>query len=74
MLARVLMKEMAETTARINEVIYSAFGWGDAEKRNTVTGEDIGRYVAYLASDAASEIRGETVHLRTRDAVGEAVL
>ena len=39
MLARVLMQEMAETKARVNEVvIYSAFGWGDAEKKNIVTG------------------------------------
>jgi NAD(P)-dependent dehydrogenase (short-subunit alcohol dehydrogenase family) len=66
MLAKVLMKEMAESRARINEVVlYSAFGWGDAEKRNTVTGEDIGRYVGYLVSGAGSEIRGQTVHLRT---------
>jgi 3-oxoacyl-[acyl-carrier protein] reductase len=68
MLAKVLMKEMAETRARVNEVVlYSAFGWGDAEKRNTVTGEDIGRYVAYLASDAGSAIRGQTLHLRSLD-------
>jgi hypothetical protein len=65
MLAKVLMKEMAETRARVNEVvIYSAFGWGDAEQRNTVTGEDIGQYVAYLVSDAGSGVRGETIHLR----------
>jgi enoyl-[acyl-carrier-protein] reductase (NADH) len=70
MLARVLMREMAETMARVNEImIYSAFGWGDAEKRNVVTGEDIGQYVAYLISDAASAVRGETVHLRNRDDV-----
>jgi enoyl-[acyl-carrier-protein] reductase (NADH) len=70
MLAKVLMKEMAETRARVNEVVlYSAFGWGDAERRNTVTGEDIGRYVAYLVSDTGSEVRGETVHLRALDDV-----
>ena len=75
MLARVLMKEMVETRARVNEVVvYSAFGWGDAEKRNVVTGEDIGRYVAYLVSDAGSETRGQTLHLRTLEDVGEAVL
>jgi hypothetical protein len=61
------MREKAEA---VNEVvIYSAFGWADAEKRNTVTGEDIGRYVTYLVSDAAAEIRGSTVHLRTLDDV-----
>ncbi len=66
MLARVLMKEMAETRARVNElVIYSAFGWKDAEQRNRVTGEDIGRYVVYLISDAGSGVRGETIHLRS---------
>ena len=71
MLAKVLMKEMAETRARVNEVVlYSAFGWGDAERRNTVTGEDIGRYVAYLVGDAGNDIRGETVHLRSLKAVG----
>jgi NAD(P)-dependent dehydrogenase (short-subunit alcohol dehydrogenase family) len=66
MLAQVLMKEMADRKVRINEVVlYSAFGWGDAEKRNTVTGEDIGRYVGYLISDAGKEIRGQTLHLKT---------
>jgi NAD(P)-dependent dehydrogenase (short-subunit alcohol dehydrogenase family) len=66
MLAKVLMQETAGTKARINEVVlYSAFGWGDAEKRNTVTGEDIGRYIAFLVSDAGSEIRGQTLHLKT---------
>jgi hypothetical protein len=71
MLAKVLMKELAETKARVNEVLlYSAFGWGDAERKNTVTGEDIGRYVAYLVSDAGSDRRGETLHLRTADDVG----
>jgi 3-oxoacyl-[acyl-carrier protein] reductase len=65
MLARVLMKETAETGARVNElVIYSAFGWADAEQRNTVTGEDIGQYVAYLVGDAGRGIRGETIHLK----------
>jgi NAD(P)-dependent dehydrogenase (short-subunit alcohol dehydrogenase family) len=66
MLARVLMNELDDAKVRVNEVvIYSAFGWSDAEQRNVVTGEDIGRYVAYLVSEAWSQVRGETIHLRT---------
>lgn len=69
MLARVLMKENADTPIRINElVLYSSFGWGNDDE-NLVTGSDIGRYVAYLLSDAGRGVRGETVHLRSRDAI-----
>lgn len=67
MLARLLMKEAADTPARINElVIYSRFGHGD-EHENPVTGADIGSYVAYLLSDEGAEVRGETIHLRSRE-------
>jgi NAD(P)-dependent dehydrogenase (short-subunit alcohol dehydrogenase family) len=66
MLAKVVMKELSETGTRVNEVVlYSAFGWGDAEKRNRVTGQDIGRFVGYLISDAGSATRGQTLHLKS---------
>lgn len=69
MLARVLMKENSSAPVRINElVIYSSFGWGN-EDRNLVTGQDIGRYVAYLLSDQGIGVRGETIHLRSPDAI-----
>lgn len=69
MLARVLMKELADTTVRINEVvIYSSFGRGDDDE-NPVTGADIGGYVAHLLSDRGAGVRGETIHLRSRDAI-----
>lgn len=69
MLARVLMKEYADTPVRINElVLYSSFGWGNDQK-NLVTGSDIGRHVAYLLSDSGRGVRGESIHLRTREQI-----
>jgi len=66
MLARVLMKERATLGARINEiVIYSSFGRGD-DDANEVKGADVGRYAAFLLSDAGSGVKGEAVHLRSR--------
>jgi NAD(P)-dependent dehydrogenase (short-subunit alcohol dehydrogenase family) len=69
MLARVLMQDPANAAVRMNEVvIYSAFGWGN-DDANLVSGADIGRYVAYLLSDRGAAIRGETIHLRSRDMI-----
>lgn len=69
MLARVLMKEAADTRARINElVIYSSFGRG-ADDENLVTGADIGRYVAHLLSARGAGVRGETIHVRSPEEV-----
>ena len=69
MLARVLMKEHADTAARINEVVvYSSFGRGNDES-NLVTGADIGRCVAHLLSDSARSVRGETFHLRSPESI-----
>jgi 3-oxoacyl-[acyl-carrier protein] reductase len=63
MLARVLMKELAESSVRVNQVvIYASLGWGD-DDQSPVTGADIGRYVAYLLSDAGAGVRGQTIHL-----------
>lgn len=69
MLARVLSEETAGTTVRVNElVLYSGFGWG-TEAQNSVTGEEIGRFAAYLLSDLGAGVRGETIHLRSRAAL-----
>lgn len=69
MLARVLMREVAGTGVRVNElVIYSSFG-RDNEEDNVVTGADVGRYVAYLLSDEGAAVSGECIHLRTPDAL-----
>jgi 3-oxoacyl-[acyl-carrier protein] reductase len=69
MLARVLMKELAGSRVRVNEVvIYSSFGRGDDDK-NVVTGADIGRYVAYLLSARGAGVCGQTIHLRSREQV-----
>jgi len=70
MLARVLMQELAESRVRINEVvIYSSFGWGQ-DDNNVIPGADIGRYVAYLLSRDAAHVRGQTAHLKSREALG----
>jgi NAD(P)-dependent dehydrogenase (short-subunit alcohol dehydrogenase family) len=66
MLARVLAQELAESRARVNElVIYSAFGWG-RDDQNAVSGAQIGRYVAYLLSPRSAGIRGQTIHLKSQ--------
>jgi NAD(P)-dependent dehydrogenase (short-subunit alcohol dehydrogenase family) len=66
MLARVLMEELTGSQVRVNEVIYSSFGWGHDE-RNAVTGAHLGRYVAYLLSNQGAHVRGQTIHLRSPD-------
>jgi hypothetical protein len=71
-LSRVLMREAEGTPVRINEmVIYSSFGWG-SDDRNEVTGADIGRYVAYLLAKQGAGIRGETIHLRSKEPIPSA--
>lgn len=66
MLARVLMKERADSGARINEiVIYSSFGRGD-DDANEVKGDDVGRVAAFLLSDEGSAVKGQSIHLRSR--------
>ena len=66
MLARVLMKERADMRARINEVvIYSNLRPG-SDEANEVKGADVGRYVSYLLSDAAAAVKGQIIHLRSR--------
>ena len=64
MLARALMMERAGLRARINEVIiYSNLR---ADESNEVRGADIGRFVSYLLSDRGADVKGQTIHLRTR--------
>jgi 3-oxoacyl-[acyl-carrier protein] reductase len=63
MLARVLMKELAESRVRVNQVvIYASLGWGN-DDQSSVTGADIGQYVTYLLADAGAGVRGQTIHL-----------
>ena len=47
-------------------VLYSSFGWGEDDK-NVITGADIGRYVAYLFSSRGADVRGQTIHLKSRE-------
>jgi len=69
MLARVVMKEKEGSPVRVNEVVlHTSFGWGDDEARNDGVGqEDVGRYVARLASPRGEGVRGRTIHLDTLD-------
>jgi NAD(P)-dependent dehydrogenase (short-subunit alcohol dehydrogenase family) len=74
MLARVLMQDESAAPVRISElVIYSSFGWGN-DDANDISGADIGRYVAYLLSDGAADVRGETIHLRSREMITDEAL
>jgi NAD(P)-dependent dehydrogenase (short-subunit alcohol dehydrogenase family) len=64
MLARVLMKELAQSAVRVNEVvIYSRFGCGH-DDRNAVIGADVSRYVTRLLSTEGAGVRGQRIHLR----------
>jgi len=70
MLARALMREAEGfddgRELRINElVIYTAVGWGDADKKSPIKPEDVGNFAAYLASERGSRHRGETIHLKS---------
>ena len=79
MLARAVAKEVdgppsesrrsvPSAPPRVNElVIYTAVGWGEADKKSPVSPRDIGRYVAHLLSERAESTRGETIHLRSPD-------
>ena len=67
MLGRVLMKERSGRGARINElVIYSSFGRGN-DDANEVKGGDVGRYASFLLSDSGAHVKGQVIHLSSRD-------
>jgi NAD(P)-dependent dehydrogenase (short-subunit alcohol dehydrogenase family) len=70
MLARVLFKERKDGPVRVNEVVvYTPFGWGDkAPAVGTLPREDVGRYVAHLVSNKGGAVRGQTIHLKSRQA------
>lgn len=71
MLTRVIMQEMEGSSVRVNEVVlYSSFGRDDDEERNrdTVSKDDVGRYVALLLSDRGGRVRGQTIHLKSMEA------
>lgn len=65
MLARISMAEMEATPVRVNEVVvYTPFGWSDRDPAKApVQQEDVGRYVALLASPRGAAVRGRTIHL-----------
>src|SRR5690606_30237210 len=71
---RVQMQEWASSPVRVNEVVlYTRFGPGAPEEvpPGHVGREDVGRYLAFLASDRATDVRGRTIHLRREEAVWE---
>ena len=74
MLARVVMKE-AESSgarARINEVVlYTSFGRpGDADASGGVSQRDVSDFITQLLSPANAHVRGQTIHLKERRALG----
>lgn len=73
MLARVVMNETAGRKVRVNEVVlYTMFGWDEADDAGDgVRPEEVGRYVALLASKRGAEVRGRTIHLDSREVVAE---
>lgn len=74
MLARVLMEQADRV--RVNEVVlYTRFGWDDDEDEGSapVTREQVGRYVSHLASARGKDVRGQSLHLDSRDVLRELV-
>lgn len=71
MLARAVMKEEARGPARVNElVLYTRFGWeADEQERGPVSQADVARFLAHLASDAGTDVRGETIHLNSQESL-----
>ena len=71
MLTRVIIKELQPVGPRVNEVVlYTSFGWGDKARGSAaVSQQEVGTYVAYLASWQAAQIRGQTIHLNSREAL-----
>jgi NAD(P)-dependent dehydrogenase (short-subunit alcohol dehydrogenase family) len=69
MLARVLFKESKDRPIRVNEVVlYTPFGWSDkAPASGTLPREEVARYVAHLASSKGAAVRGQTIHLKSRE-------
>ena len=73
MLFRVLAQELEETPVEVLELVTHAF----VRERETQPGsplpaEAVGRYVAYLLSDASPNLHGQSVHLRSMDLLAEA--
>lgn len=73
MLARVLMEHVDRV--RVAEVVlYTRFGWDqEDEKSAPVSQEQVGRYVSHLAASPGKEVRGETLHLDSPEALRELV-
>lgn len=70
MLARVVIGEMEDSTVRVNEVVlYTPFGWGEEGRQGAVTKDEVGRYLALLASERGVGVRGETIHLDRPEAL-----
>jgi NAD(P)-dependent dehydrogenase (short-subunit alcohol dehydrogenase family) len=64
MLFKCLAKEFAGSRVSIIELINYAFLRNrQTEPTSTVPGEAVGTYTAYLLSDAAGDLHGETIHL-----------
>lgn len=70
MLAQTVMKEEAQGPVRVNElVIYTRFGWSDDGEGDggAVSQDEVGAFLAHLASEAGAGVRGETIHLDDLD-------
>lgn len=67
MMAKVLMEEMKDSGVRINELVINSYvstrSSIDHAKPEWVTAEEIGDYVAWIASDEAYMARSSVLHL-----------
>jgi NAD(P)-dependent dehydrogenase (short-subunit alcohol dehydrogenase family) len=70
MLMRALAQEVEYTPVRVNEVVMYAFiGPNGTRPQSPISGEELGRYVAHLASEQAKEVRGKSIYLRSPEQV-----
>lgn len=73
MLFRALVQELKDSPARVVELVSHAF----IRERRTqpgspIPGEAVGAYAAYLVSDAARDVRGRSIQLRSLDRLRQA--
>lgn len=72
MLFRALAEELQSSPARVTELMTYAFIRNrQTQPQSTVTGEAVGGLASWMVSDAAGNIHGESIHLKSMDKLKE---
>ena len=70
MLFKTIAKESAGTEARVVELVNYAYILNrQTQPSSSISGDDVGKYVAWLISENSGEYHGESIHLRSPDQV-----